>query len=213
MSREDLSFYDALVPHDESMHMVDFLCGFLPLLGINNYSNKMEFPFDEVKYKYAQEFVLKLPKRKGLIALNVDASNHRRTLYKEQIVKLANSLKSYTIVILSLPTRQAEISEIISNENLANCILSYETKTIFDATELMHSCDILISPDTSFIHIASAIDLPTIGIYNKNKIAPWGPRSSIKYLVCSNLDDEVDEFIDGFSIDEVVNCVNDFFNK
>lgn len=50
----------------------------------------------------------------------------------------------------------------------------------------MRCCDILISPDTSFIHIASAIDLPTIGLYYKDNFTYWGPKSSINYVVRTN---------------------------
>ena len=188
ISRNELSFYDKLAIEENNKHASEHMCSLLNLLDINNYSTKMEFPFDENKYNYAQEFISKLPKKNGLIALNVDASNTKSILGKEQIIKFANSLRGgeYTIVILSLPSRQDEIRDIILSENLSNCILSYTTETIFDATELMRCCDILISPDTSFIHIASAIDLPTIGLYYKDNFTYWGPKSSINYVVRTN---------------------------
>ena len=190
LSREELSFYDKLTLEEDvsKQHSTEHMCSLLDLIDIKNYSTKMEFPFDENKYNYAQEFISKLPKKNGLIALNVDASNTKSILGKEQIIKFANSLRGgeYTIVILSLPSRQDEIRDIILSENLSNCILSYTTETIFDATELMRCCDILISPDTSFIHIASAIDLPTIGLYYKDNFTYWGPKSSINYVVRTN---------------------------
>lgn len=189
LSRDELTFYDKLtIENDNKEHATEHLCRILNLLNINEYSTKMEFPFDEEKYSFAQKFISKLPQRGGIIALNVDASNNKSTLHKEQIVNFANFLKDYTLIILSLPHRQKEIDNIISSEKLENCILSYTTKTIFDAAELMRACDLLISPDTSFIHIASGMNLPTIGIYYKDNFFCWGPRSSISYITRSFCD-------------------------
>lgn len=205
ISRNELSFYDKLAIEGNNKHASEHMCSLLNLLDINNYSTKMEFPFDEEKYNYAQKFVSELPKREGIIALNVDASNNKSTLYKDQIVNFSNYLKEYTLIIMSLPSRQKEINEIIKSEKLSNCVLSYTTKTIFDAAELIRSCDLLISPDTSFIHIASAIDLPTIGLFYKNNFVYWGSKSTISYVVRTNNNDMI--------FDEVAKYVQETYLK
>lgn len=39
----------------------------------------------------------------------------------------------------------------------------------------MSKADLLISPDTSLIHMASAVGTPTVGLFsNKGKIETWG---------------------------------------
>lgn len=207
--RDDLTYYDALKPKNNNQHMVEYLCGLLPLVGIYNYSTKMEFPKDNKKYIYAQEFISKLPPGKK-IALNVDSSSLTRNLYKEQIIQLAHALNDYTLILLSLPSRQKEMKEIIQNQNLQNCILSYPTETIYDAAELLRSCDLLISPDTSLIHIASALDLPTIGIYRNDDyhINLWGPLSSMHHVVRSSIDGY--NTIEGFDISDVAHRAYSF---
>lgn len=209
LSREDLSFYDALVCHNEDTHTVEFLSGFLPFLGIKDYSVKMEFPYDKERHSYAKNFLSQFDKKKGLIALNVDASKKRITLYKDDIVYLSKLLGDYFIVILSLPSRQEEIKKIILEEKLSNCTVSYKTQTIFDAAELVRSCDMLISPDTSFIHIASAINLPVIGFYYKENICSWGARSDFAYTLV--LDEEQEKR--NSTLDEVSSIVDSFFDK
>ncbi len=206
--REDLTFYDYLKQYNCNEHMVEHLSGFLPYLGINNYSIKMEFPYDEEKFIKAKEFVLKLNTKNPIITINVDSSSPSRNLYKKQIIQIANALKNYTIIILSLPSRQKEMMDIIKKENLLNCVLSYETKTIFDVAEIIRVSNLLISPDTSLIHIASAIDIPTIGIYRNDleHINLWAPRSRINYVVKSSNKDF--NSIEGFDINEIVNHVN-----
>lgn len=102
LSREELSFYDKLTLEEDvsKQHSTEHMCSLLDLIDIKNYSTKMEFPFDENKYNYAQEFISKLPKKNGLIALNVDASNTKSILGKEQIIKFANSLRGGSILLL-----------------------------------------------------------------------------------------------------------------
>ena len=216
ISRDELTFYDKLEIGDRKEHASEHLCRILNLLDINDYSTKMEFPFDKEKYSYAQEFISKFPKKTtggaGIIALNVDASNNKSTLHKEQIIKYANSLKDYTLVILSLPSRQKEINDIILSEELSNCILSYSTKTIFDAAELIRACDLLISPDTSFIHIAPAIDLPTIGLYYKDNFNYWGPKSNINYVVTTG-DDGKSNATKGIDFDKISKYVKEIYMK
>lgn len=67
----------------------------------------------------------------------------------------------------------------------------------------------LISPDTSFIHIASAINLPVIGFYYKENICSWGARSDFAYTLV--LDEEQEKR--NSTLDEVSSIVDSFFDK
>ncbi|NRR29080.1 glycosyltransferase family 9 protein [Oxalobacteraceae bacterium] len=73
-----------------------------------------------------------------------------------------------------------------------------------DLPKLLRLCqraDLVISPDTALIHIASAYDTAVIGIYQNNgiKAVQWGPRSRLGACVLSN-----NPFsIAGFSVAEV----------
>jgi ADP-heptose:LPS heptosyltransferase len=77
-----------------------------------------------------------------------------------------------------------------------------------DLPGLMALCDrasVVISPDTSLIHIASALDKPVVGIYQNDgvKSIEWAP-------LCSHFDVVISpdpKTIHGFSADEVVQKV------
>ena len=202
--REELSRYDKLKLFQPDMHMVDYLCGLLPLIGIDYYERKMEFPYDGDKFFVAQEFVKSL-NANIVIGLNVDSSSLTRNLYEQQIVEIISGLHDYQIVLLSLPERRAELEAIIAKYHLSNCQLSYQTNSIFDVAALLRVFDLLISPDTSSIHIASAVDIPTVGIYRNDDqhIALWGPLSTSHEIIRSSVLD--DNTLEGFSTQEVVN--------
>lgn len=107
-----------------------------------------------------------------------------------------------------MPSRSEEVKNIIEKNNLSNCILSYPTKTIFDAAELLRNCKILITPDTGILHIASALNIPTVGIYRQNEsnFNFWYPKSDMSYVVRSKFDKQ--EGIEVFDINEVISSVD-----
>ncbi|MDD3769137.1 MAG: glycosyltransferase family 9 protein [Sulfuricurvum sp.] len=201
--RDDLTFYDSVKEFVHGEHMVDYLCGMLPLIGIDNYDTQMEFPFSEKESLTAGAFIHALPDQQ-IIGLNVDASSVKRNLYEEQILQIVRQLKNQTVVLLSLPSRRTELEKMIQDHQLSNCLLSYQTDTIFDAAELIRRLDLLISPDTSVIHIASALDIPTVGIYRNDEqhIALWGPRSKQHVVIKSSVLD--DNSLEGFDTEQTV---------
>ncbi len=204
LEKKELSFYDGIyTPDFGKEHMVEELCGLLPLIQITHYDTAMEFPKDLKKAKIAEEFIHTLNATK-VIGLNVDASSLTRNLYEKQIVEIITKLDKYQVVLLSLPQRRAELETIISKYQLSNCQLSYQTDSIFDVAELLRLLDLLISPDTSLIHLASAMDIPTVGIYRNNDehIMEWGPRSRFHAIIRSTVLD--DNTLEGFSTLEAV---------
>jgi ADP-heptose:LPS heptosyltransferase len=54
---------------------------------------------------------------------------------------------------------------------------------------LVKFLDVIISPDTAYVHIASALDIPTVGLFwnNMQKITEWGPRAKNSVIVTSNI--------------------------
>jgi ADP-heptose:LPS heptosyltransferase len=204
IAKQDLSAYSALsIPTQTNRHVVEVLSGLLPLIGIDHYDISLTFPRDKEKEEMAKAFV-KLLNANKVIALNVDSSSITRNLYEKQIVEIIKGLQDYTIIILSLPQRRPELEAIIQRNQLSNACLSYKTESIFDVAALLRQCDLLISPDTSLIHIASAIDLATVGIYRNDDrhITKWGPRSSQNTVIKSSILDE--NSLEGFSTQETI---------
>ncbi len=65
--------------------------------------------------------------------------------------------------------------------------------TINSAVEVIRSCDLVITPDTSIVHIARAFDKPMVAVYNKRKLKNtglpgyhiWAPGyDKAKQIVC-----------------------------
>lgn len=175
--RSQLSFYYKTYPiTDLSIHIVDERLKALDLLGIKNYDNKMLFPLpkenDEIN-----DFISKFKDYK-LIGLNTDASHEDRTLSTEQIVTLCKLLerKDIKIIPFSVPKKLEYFKTLIKENNLKNVEIPLKTNSIFEAAQVLEKLDLLITPDTSFVHIASGLNIPVIGLF-------WNYPS--KYILCA----------------------------
>ena len=67
----------------------------------------------------------------------------------------------------------------------------------------------IISPDTSVVHIASALNKPIIAIYQNgnSKSKTWGPTSTKSYIIHSSSPDSIEGF-DPLKIVEAITEIN-----
>ncbi|MGX2949107.1 glycosyltransferase family 9 protein, partial [Frederiksenia canicola] len=88
------------------------------------------------------------------------------------------------IILLTYPAVTEKLKHII--KNFHNIFIYEETKSIFDNIELIKSSYLVISPDTSIIHIASGLNKPMIAFYGdgKENFTHWHPNSqNIVHLI------------------------------
>lgn len=153
-----------------------------------------------------------------LIVVNLFGSepNHARTVSTAAAVallqRLALALPAASIALSCTDSTQALAQQAIDGAR-AQADMGVHWRALAVNTEndlpgLMALCDrasVVISPDTSLIHIASALDKPVVGIYQNDgvKSIEWAP-------LCSHFDVVISpdpKTIHGFSADEVVQKV------
>lgn len=111
------------------------------------------------------------------IVINPFTASKERDFSQQQLQELINSLhasyKGLNILLIGLPDRLARIS-------VSNAVVNLNM-SINDAMSLIYHCDLVISPDTSVVHIAAAWKKPLValygndmhGMFNNNDV--WGP--------------------------------------
>lgn len=141
---------------------------------------------------------------RDVIVVNLFAADAERSVGITDAVTLLRGLHALAPdAVLCLPccagteaqaravVAQARVGEVVSCEgNLARLF------------RLCQRADLVISPDTAVVHIASAFDRPVIGIYQNNGVKPvqWGPRSHACAVVLS----KSPQTLEGFAIAEVL---------
>ena len=86
--------------------------------------------------------------------------------------------------------------------NLPYVVPSYKTASVLDVAAIIQSLQLIITPDTSIVHIASAFNIPIVSIHEKNNdsFRLFAPKSQHSKTVFSEFSDR----IDGYNIDNII---------
>jgi len=205
INNSDLGLYYKLTSWKQ-IHTIDRLLEFIQLLGIESYDNTMEFPIGDEAVSFARSF-LKPYEDYKLIGLNADASDRARSIIDSEIIDICSKIKhrdsKIKILLFSSISRRDHMEAIIKDSGLENVILEDGTTSIFDAAALASLMNVMITPDTSFVHIASAFNTPTVAIFqnDQNHLKYWAPKSR-KHIVIQP--DQPGSSIRGFSVNDTV---------
>jgi len=100
---------------------------------------------------------------------------------------------------------------MISELGLDYVIPSYTTETIIDAAAIVEQLDLIITPDTSIVHIASSFDKPVVSIHenNKDSFRLWSPSSTLSKTIFA----ESSYGLFDYSVNDIVKSAADILKK
>ncbi|AYV94484.1 LOS biosynthesis enzyme LBGB [Fusobacterium necrophorum subsp. funduliforme] len=182
VNREDWKLFDLNVSFDFHSHITDLYGAFLTKIGVKYHSTKYEI-FSEA---------LKLETQNRVIVLNPYASNRHRSLSDEMVVKIGREMLQYKkieIYIVGESSKKTSLTEIA--RNIGEKAKYYPTKSILDLVSLIQRADLIVSPDTAAVHIASAFDKKIISVYLEDNeeiyyAKMWAPNSSQAKIIYAN---------------------------
>lgn len=159
-----------------SVHVTQRHKAVLKLLGIDKPDTAYDIFLTGKNISEAKDY---LDKSSGLkIVLNPFASSKHRTMSPERVLSLVRLIKSRmpcTVYILCPPSQNISCQ--------TDGVFVFKSLSILSAAALIKESDIVISPDTSIIHIASTFKKKTVGLYldfshrkEKTDII-WGPNN------------------------------------
>ena len=109
------------------------------------------------------------------VALNLDASDKKRTLTEATAIQIIRAIEchyGYQVVITCAPNGEAKAQRIAQACTSAHVVDG--ERSIYHSAAIVKYASAVISPDTSIVHIASAYNRPTIGIY-RIAVKAWPP--------------------------------------
>jgi heptosyltransferase-3 len=136
-------------------------------------------------------FLESLPQGK-VLGINISAGHsggHRTVAQWSALIK---SFPAETFVIFSTPRDLDEKKAL--EEPHANVLKSPSTNNLYEVGEVVKKLKILITPDTSFVHIAACYDTPIIALYRKFLAdrTQFGPLSTMQNVIVSPTADIID---------------------
>jgi ADP-heptose:LPS heptosyltransferase len=114
-------------------------------------------------------------KDKRYVLINPVANDTRRMWPLENYVRLADALQTENVeVVFTGSTADRSKVEMIIN-NMTNPAFNACGTSLGGLAAITANASLMISPDTGPLHLAQAVQCPTVGIYWAPNIINWGP--------------------------------------
>ena len=184
----------------------------IPFTGNSENNENHEIQLSE-QDKYEAESAVNWAENKLRVGINLSGSNDSKNWGTGNYIAFLKTAKSkYESVdfrCFTTMSNKLQLSEIITatGGKAAPFVSSFREFTAMIAT-----CDIIITPDTSVVHLCSAFNIPCIGLYlvsdNPNVGMPWKPESmhskvltaphseSLEYIKITDVLGALDEIIE-----------------
>ncbi len=171
------------LPNKINVHIVERIANLLIPFGLNlhNYNLSLEYPLNKNN---------SLSPKSGIrLGINVSGSHRQKFWGVTNFTTLISKIKehfNFEIILFATKEYRFELERIriATDVNVANF-----TKDFDEFASMIASCDLLITPDTSVVHLASCFKIPVIVFFhyiNPKFGMPWLPyKTKCKYLISS----------------------------
>ncbi|MCK5110279.1 MAG: glycosyltransferase family 9 protein [Arcobacteraceae bacterium] len=211
---EELEMYDFYTPASKESHFRDIWLDTLQPFDINSTSNKYDIFYTKEQGQAAKNFVNQF-RDKTKIGINLEGAVKGKQIKKKELYKICQKLyennQNIQIIILTTPNKKQQVDGIISDMKMDFITSSYITKSILDVAALIDNLDLIITPDTSIVHIAAAFDKPIVTIHenNKDSYRLFAPTSTLNKTVFAKSKNG----LDGYKVDDVIEYSLEFIEK
>ncbi len=187
--------YDRSIPSDienKELHFVTRCFNTLEHIGIDQPA-KIPLPelfTSEDSENYVNNFLSSLSDKK-LLVVNISASKEEKMWGNEKWAEAINSIEDrYNIVLTYAPPEKERARQLLSK-----CLqlIEFKSRSLLDVVSLLKKANLLITPDTALVHIASAFNIPLIALYYKweASLNKFYPLSSKKEIILSNEEESI----------------------
>ena len=135
-----------------------------------------------------------------MIGINLEGAVRGKKIKFSELFQICQGLyqndKNIQIIILSSPNKFQILKEKVKKMSLDYVVISHKTESILDVAALIKKLDLIITPDTSIVHIASAFNKPIVTIHenNQDSYKLFSPTSKLHRTVFSKSKDDLNDF-------------------
>jgi len=201
----ELQMYDVYTHAPKNLHFRDIWLLTLSPFGITPSSSHYDLFFTQEQNDAAKKFLSQFPK--GIkIGINLEGAVKGKKIQDNELFDICQNLyinnKNIQIIILTTPKKYPQINTLIKDMNLDFVHISYKTESILDVAALISNLDLIITPDTSIVHVASTFDKPVVTIHenNQDSFRLFAPTSTLAATVFSKNSNS----LEGYSLQELI---------
>lgn len=157
---------------------------YLKKMGIENYSTDYDVFINPERKEKVREYYENLrrenPECGKIAVLNPYGASRHKNFNFESLKKIAQSLseKGYITTLVYSPDRYQELLSFAGSCGVKNLYIPDNIKSILDSAAMIEESNLVITPDTSIVHIGSAFDKRVISVY-----PPKGGIRGVDHLV------------------------------
>jgi ADP-heptose:LPS heptosyltransferase len=198
LSKDNAYAYDVVVPllSRRDYHIIDRLAALLTVFGIERETMDLKVRYNV--FEESKEFASRFLKAKSIqgsriIAVNISPGDGTRFWGSERYQALIRWLRSERpenpVLVLYQPADKA-VAESIGLP-FPDVFLSPETSTFDQFAALVQQIWLLITPDTSAVHLAAAFSIPSVVLYvqSDKALRIWEPYGSPSETLVTDVDD------------------------
>lgn len=200
--------YDYLIDIDYHSPIPLKNCGLMAILGkpVPAESCRPYLPPKPVSKKIEQ--FLEIPGLKGALGINISAGWPTRYWTDENWKALVNVFPDRRIVVLSSPADLEGKTKL--ERSFPNILTSPSTSNLYEAGLIVNKLQLLITPDTSLVHVASSKQTPVVGLYVK---APQHRTRFQPFLTDHELVISPTEFVKDIAPEAVISAVKKLLHQ
>lgn len=196
-------YSDSINEDYNQIHTTEKMRAILQKLGVKDIDLRYELQPQSPAIEFYKQAAKKYSLNQFLI-LNLYAGARFRSFRTDTgaaIIKRIRDLRiRLPIVLVGPPNKASEIHDLIASLPEQDLLCLPEQQTISELTELIRHAKLVITPDTSLVHIASAFNIPLITVFCKDSDGveknskQWAPKSDFSKVIIATgrTDGEVD---------------------
>ncbi len=137
--------------------------------------------------QFAHEYYYQFKEHKTVL-INVSAGKVSREMPVDTVstlIKLLTDTYPHCVVLLNATKQDTDKAKHLESQFPGKVQILPYSPDVLNFCALVKLCNVVISPDTAIIHIASTFDIPVVGLYKNSEhhCKEWGPQHSKAILV------------------------------
>ena len=206
----ELKLYDFMGSVDENHMISEIYSGISESLGISRFKGDLQY---KLVLTDSQKVLAKnLISTKPNVGINLLGSKAGWQLTDEDCKVLCSHILNLNpntkIWLLSAPSSYSKMVDLALEINQPSVQVVKPTNDVMDAAAIIASLDLLITPDTSLVHIACAFNTPLVAVY------PDSPKAFIQWKPlhlsgkCKVIFSKHEKSLEGYSYGELLEAVD-----
>ncbi|MDX5629729.1 MULTISPECIES: glycosyltransferase family 9 protein [unclassified Brenneria] len=161
-------YNDNIIPASKEIHLTDAYASLLNHIGIHDADLSYDIYLPEEEKTQAKGFLAPYAHNR-IVAFNPYASNDTRSFTSQQIDELLRLLQKNDDVIVIIIGEKNKIADIEERER----VIKNPFESFWGAAAMVAYSDMVISVETSIVHLANALDKELVSVYSSEKFGGY----------------------------------------